>query len=192
MTWQRGLETWSVYGSQFLFPWRLLKGAMVLAWLGILLTFYFSKMSCSYNMRTYRDYQFSLITYKIYFIHRQSNFVLLDACNFAWILVDKCQVEFLMVWFDSMQTYLFGAKPLSQPMLGYCQLHPKEKLQYNFNQNTKYFLHEIAYENIEMAAILCWERWVKTTHSWSKSWCTLFRDSAFFQDHFYNYISYIK
>ena len=39
----------------------------------------------------------------------------------------------------------------------------RNKLQWNFNQNTKLFIHEIASENIacEMAAILSSGRWVK-------------------------------
>ena len=51
---------------------------------------------------------------------------------------------------------LFDAKPLSKSMLGYCQLNTMNKLQWNFNQNTKIFIHKKAYENIacEMAAIL--------------------------------------
>ena len=55
-----------------------------------------------------------------------------------------------------MACRLFGAKPLSQPMLGYCQLNPQEQLQWNYNQNTEIFIEENAFENIvcEMAAIL--------------------------------------
>ena len=38
----------------------------------------------------------------------------------------------------------------------------RNKLQWNFNQNTKVFIHENASENIvcEMAAVLSWGRWV--------------------------------
>ena len=52
-----------------------------------------------------------------------------------------------------MACCLFGAKPLSIAMLGYCQLN---KLQWNFNQNTRLFVQENASENIicEMVAIL--------------------------------------
>ena len=56
-----------------------------------------------------------------------------------------------------MACRLFGAKPLSEPMLGFCQLDPKEQ---NFGEilikNTKLFINENASENIvcEMAAIL--------------------------------------
>ena len=51
-----------------------------------------------------------------------------------------------------MACRLFGAKPLSKPMLGYCQLDP----QRNSNQNTKIFIHKSASEIIvcEMVAIL--------------------------------------
>ena len=74
---------------------------------------------------------------------------------------------YMCQWIDSalvqiMAWRLFGAKPLCRPMLGCCQLDPKNKLQWNFVQNTKLFIHENAYENIvwEMAAILSWGRWV--------------------------------
>ena len=42
-------------------------------------------------------------------------------------------------------------------------LTPRNKLQWNFNQNTKLFIHENASKNIvcKMAAILSWGRWVK-------------------------------
>ena len=58
---------------------------------------------------------------------------------------------------------LFGAKPLTKPMLVYCQLEPYEKLQRNFNQYTELFIHETSTENIvcEMAAILFRGRWDK-------------------------------
>ena len=44
-----------------------------------------------------------------------------------------------------MACRLFGAKPLSKPMPGYCQL---VKRQWNFNQNTMIFIHKNASENI--------------------------------------------
>ena len=62
-----------------------------------------------------------------------------------------------------IMTYLlFGAKSLSEPILGYCYLDPRNKLQWNFNQNIKLFIHENAYEKIvcETAAILSMGRWV--------------------------------
>ena len=51
---------------------------------------------------------------------------------------------------------LFGAKPLSKPVLGYCQLDPEEQTSMKFYQNTNFVIHEKASENIvcEMAAIL--------------------------------------
>ena len=43
-----------------------------------------------------------------------------------------------------MACRLFGAKPLSKPILGYCQLNPyRSKLQWDLNQNTKRFIHEM-------------------------------------------------
>ena len=58
---------------------------------------------------------------------------------------------------------LFGAKPLSRPVLGYVNWTLGNKLQSNFNQNTKLFIHENASENIdyETAAILSRGRWVE-------------------------------
>ena len=55
-----------------------------------------------------------------------------------------------------MACRLFSAKPLSKPMLGYCWLDSGIKLQWNFNQNTKLFIHENASEKIvcKMGAIL--------------------------------------
>ena len=75
-------------------------------------------------------------------------------------------VTYMCQWIGSalvqiMACRLFGAKPLSKPMLGYCQLDPQENFS-NFNQNTTLFIHENASENIvcEMAAILSRGRWV--------------------------------
>ena len=60
-----------------------------------------------------------------------------------------------------MACRLFGAKPLSKPMLGYSQLDPLEQTSVQFFQNTKLFIQENAFENIvsEMAAILSRGRW---------------------------------
>ena len=65
---------------------------------------------------------------------------------------------------EIMACHLFGVKPLSQPMLGYCQLNHtyRNKLQWNFNQNKKLFIHENASKcNVcKMAAILSRGIWV--------------------------------
>ena len=55
-----------------------------------------------------------------------------------------------------MACCLFGTKPLSEPMLYYCQL------QWNHNQNTKLFIQKNACKNIvcETAAILFNGIWV--------------------------------
>ena len=55
-----------------------------------------------------------------------------------------------------MACRLFGAKPLSKPMLDYCQLDPQEQTSMTFWSKYKLFIHENASENIvcEMAAIL--------------------------------------
>ena len=52
---------------------------------------------------------------------------------------------------------LFGAKPLSKPMLGYCHWTLSDKLQWNyFNQDILSFIQENSSENIvcEMVALL--------------------------------------
>ena len=60
---------------------------------------------------------------------------------------------------------LFGAKPLSKPMLGCCQLDPKEQKEQTsvkFHSKYKLFIQENACEYIvcEMAAIFSRGRWV--------------------------------
>ena len=62
-----------------------------------------------------------------------------------------------------MACRLIGAKPLSKPCWIIVNWTPRNKLQGMFNQNTKFFIHENASENIvcEMVAILSRERWVK-------------------------------
>ena len=61
-----------------------------------------------------------------------------------------------------MACRLFSAKPLPEPMMTYCQLEPSNKLQWNWDQNTKLFIHKNTFENFicEMAAILSRGRWV--------------------------------
>ena len=54
-----------------------------------------------------------------------------------------------------MACWLFCPKPLPKPMLPYCQWDLWEQTSWNLNQNTKYFIHENAPENVcKMAAIL--------------------------------------
>ena len=59
-----------------------------------------------------------------------------------------------------MACRLFGAKPLSEPVLSHSQLDPQEQTSVKFE--SKHFIHENAYENIVcgMAAILSRERWI--------------------------------
>ena len=58
---------------------------------------------------------------------------------------------------------LFSAKPLSEPVLGYCQLDPQEQTSVKCNRNTKLLIRKNASENIvcEKTAILSRGRWVK-------------------------------
>ena len=59
-----------------------------------------------------------------------------------------------------MACCLFGAKPLSDPMLAYCQL---DKLHWDFNQNWNIFIPEKAFENdvCEKVAILSLPQCIK-------------------------------
>ena len=60
-----------------------------------------------------------------------------------------------------MACRLFGAKPLPEPMLPYCQLDPWEQTHWHLNQNTlKLFIRENTLENFEMRFILSSGRWV--------------------------------
>ena len=49
-----------------------------------------------------------------------------------------------------MACRLAGAKPLSEPMLEYCQLDHWEKLEWKLNQNLYILIHENAFENVEI------------------------------------------
>ena len=62
-----------------------------------------------------------------------------------------------------MACRLIGAKPLSEPMLDYCQLDPCEHISVKSNQNTTIFIEENARENVvcEMAFILSRPQCVK-------------------------------
>ena len=55
-----------------------------------------------------------------------------------------------------MACRLFGAKPLPEPILPYCQLDPKEHISVNFDSKYELFIDQNALENVvwEMAAIL--------------------------------------
>ena len=61
-----------------------------------------------------------------------------------------------------MARRLSGAKPLSEPMMTYCQLDPKERIS-NIIWNSKVFIQENAFKNIvcEMAAMLSRPQWIK-------------------------------
>ena len=93
--------------------------------------------------------------------------------NFIWLHVDIFStlnqnflthlplVLHIYVWMGSalvqiMACRLFGAKPLSKPMLGYCQLEIWNRSQWNFYQNTKLSIHKNTSANTvcEMEVIL--------------------------------------
>ena len=85
-----------------------------------------------------------------------------------WVNSSPPSAAYMRQWIESalvqiIACRLFGAKPLSKPMLGYCQFTPLgTNFSENFNQNTKLFIHENASENVvcEMSAILFRGRWV--------------------------------
>ena len=55
-----------------------------------------------------------------------------------------------------MACHLFAAKPLSEPMLKYCQLDPWEQILVKFTRNLNISIQENAFENAvcEIAVIL--------------------------------------
>ena len=76
---------------------------------------------------------------------------------------------YMRQWIGSALVQIMGCclcivKPLSKPVLVYCQLDPEEQTSVKINQNTKHFIHGNASGNIfwEMAAILSRGRWVNT------------------------------
>ena len=69
-----------------------------------------------------------------------------------------------------MACHLLGAKSLPKPMLTCCRLALRCKLQWNWNQNTKLFIHENAFQNVvcEIASILSRRRWVNQLYNASQ------------------------
>ena len=62
-----------------------------------------------------------------------------------------------------MACCLFSAKPLTDPKLPYCQLDPRNKIQWNISRNSYIFIHENAFENVskKFVAILSQSQCVK-------------------------------
>ena len=52
------------------------------------------------------------------------------------------------VFVQVMACHLFGAKPLPEPMLAYCQLDPQEQTSVKFQPKYKILIDENAFENI--------------------------------------------
>ena len=86
-------------------------------------------------------------------------------------------------WFQIMACRLVGAKPLSEPLLEYCELDHWEqksvkwtignKNQWNLNRNSNIFIQENAFENIvwKMTAILSRPKCVKKIFvKWWAQW----------------------
>ena len=73
-------------------------------------------------------------------------------------------------WLQIMVCRLFGSKPLSKPMLPYCQLDSEECVSVKSNFKFKVFVNEDSLENVvcEMVAILPLPQCVNS--AWV-SWC---------------------
>ena len=104
------------------------------------------------------------LSYIVYHIHD------INMYNFDTFKSSPPSVTYMRQWTGTplvkiMACRLFGAKPLSKPMQGYCQLDHEEQISVKFQSKYKFFIHENAYENIicEMAAILSRGRWVNPT-----------------------------
>ena len=67
-----------------------------------------------------------------------------------------CVSEKIPSWLQIMVCRLFGSKPLSEPMLPYCQLDSEECISLKSYFKFKVFVHEYSLENVvyEMVAIL--------------------------------------
>ena len=73
----------------------------------------------------------------------------------------ECRIYVSVNWvsigsINSLSPVLFGAKALPEPMLTYCQLDFRNKLQWNLNQNPQFFIHRNTFENVvcKLVAIL--------------------------------------
>ena len=87
----------------------------------------------------------------------------------------KCRIYASVNRVDLVQIMacrLFGAKPISKPILGYCQLATWDENSGKFQSKYNFFIPDNAYENIicEMVSILSTERWV-TRARWLKQSC---------------------
>ena len=68
-----------------------------------------------------------------------------------------------------MACHLFCTKPISEPMLAYCQLDPWEQFSVKFLSKFRHFRSRKAVENIicKMATILSWPQCVKRLWLWT-------------------------
>ena len=71
-----------------------------------------------------------------------------------------------------MSCHLFGIKPLSEPVVVYCQMDLGNKLQWNFDWNSKVFIEENAHENVvcQMLAILPQPQCINSKWSGDSIW----------------------
>ena len=90
-----------------------------------------------------------------------ANFHIIICLIFDWSLAHWCRATHicankLTTTGADKNSSLAGAKPLFKPMLGYFQLEPRNKLQWNLKWHSYIFNHKNAFANVvcEMAAIL--------------------------------------
>ena len=68
-----------------------------------------------------------------------------------WLNLSPSSAAYMRQWmgstlFQIMACRLYGAKSLSKPMPGYCQLDPQEQTSVKLQANYKIFIHKNAYE----------------------------------------------
>ena len=90
-----------------------------------------------------------------------------DVTRAHWVNSSPSSGAYMCLWIGSALVQiiawrLFGAKPLSKSMLGYCELDPYEQTSVNFQSKYKTFHSRKRILKIvcEMAAILSRGRWV--------------------------------
>ena len=126
----------------------------------------------------------------------QLTFADLNMIKSGWFNSSPPSATYIRWWTGSalvqiMACRLDSAKPLSEPMLSYCQLHPKEHISMKFYFNSNIFIQENVSDHVvcEMAVIWPRGRWVNClawtsemstsgTHATAldfiSEWCTMY------------------
>ena len=99
-------------------------------------------------------------------MHLLTESLIINCGSYTWMISDYVNssppsAAYMRQWTGSalaqiMAWRLYGAKPLSESMLAYCQSHPKQHVQWNFIWHLNIFIQENAFEHVvcEMVAIL--------------------------------------